>query len=251
MKRSVLKYSLITALALMAAVFSSCKKSPGVKLLQRMASGEGGATENAPLEWGAEITPGGQRQFVHTVEFNNNKIPLTVYYSVNYTDPLEEYYSLDSLVFEYDGKKHRLGLEEIYFYDPDNFDLVDVAVDYNFDNYMDIAVLSGRGAYHSWYDIFIYNPEEKKYYYNKELSESPDVWVDVETQTVKAHGKGGHAGLIYVYNEYKWENGQLTLIYNSRQDYDEGSGLYILVKRSLQDGSWLEQTEAFRAEDFD
>jgi hypothetical protein len=172
---------------------------------------------------------------------------MTVYYTYegDYGDG-EPYYVIDSLTFEYDGKNHTISLDDVSekfpFEDPDDFGLIEVTTDYNFDNYMDITILSGRGAYHSWSDIFIYNPQEKKYYYQAELSKEPDIWIDAETQTVKVHGKGGHAGLIYYYKEFKWENGQLTLICQEDQEYDEGLELYIRETRTLQNGEWIHRS---------
>ncbi|MDR0442532.1 MAG: hypothetical protein LBH44_03900 [Treponema sp.] len=81
------------------------------------------------------------------------------------------------------------------------------------------------------------------------MSGLPTVWIDDETQTVKSHGKGGHAGLIYYYREYKWEYGQLMLMCSENQDYDEELDAYIRITRTLQNGVWIEQTETVWIED--
>jgi hypothetical protein len=182
--------------------------------------------------------------FIRTVEFNNKKIPITVYYSRegDYDDG-EPYYIIDSITFDYDGKKHTIippgDMQSFSLPDnPDDFDRISTA-DLNFDNYMDIAIFMWSGSGGVWEYIYIYNPKEKKYYYQEELSALATVWADAETQTVKSHGKGGHAGWIYYYKEFKWENGQLILIGSEDQEYDDGLELYLRVTRTLQDGEWI------------
>ena len=199
-----------------------------------------------------DFPSGDSLQLVHTVEFNNKRIPMTVFYS---REAGSEYYITDMLVFEYDGRKHAISLDDVRekfpFEDPNDYGLIEVSTDYNFDNYMDIAVLSSRGVRHSWYDIFIYNPQTKSYYHHKELSKENDVWTDADTQTVKVHTISGHAGLIYTSRVYKWVNGQLTLFENVNQDYDDGTELYTCITLTLQNnGTWSEKGETFKAEDF-
>jgi hypothetical protein len=93
--------------------------------------------------------------------------------------------------------------------------------------------------------------KRKKNYYQEELSSLATVWADAETQTVKSHGKGGYAGWIYYHKEFKWENGQLTLICQEDQEYDNDLELYIRETRTLQnDGTWVEQTENIQGEDY-
>lgn len=217
---------------------------------------DGTARRTAPVVLAEyPFSTGKARHFAHYVTFNNKSIPMNIYYS-NY-DGVEHYddlYFVKKFIFEYDGKIHTInmdGMENFPFNDPKSFDIIDASVDYNFDNYMDIAVLSGRGAYHSWANIFIYNPRTQTFYHHDELSKMPDVWTDAESKTVKVHGKGGHAGLIYNFKEYKWENDQLKLIHSVSQDYDEELELYICITMTLQNnGAWEEKRETFKEEDF-
>ena len=188
------------------------------------------------------------QKLIYPVTFNNKTIPMTVYY----TRVRDGEYLMHLLDFEYDGKNHSInldGLENNTFYDPDYFDKIYVD-DYNFDNYMDISFLSLRGAYHSFYQIYIYNPQEQKFYHHADLDYMPDILRDEKTQTIKSHGKSGHAGLLYTDNELKWENGQFTPIYRAIQSYDEDLDLYILTTETLENGVWKKQTQTFKAEDF-
>jgi hypothetical protein len=187
------------------------------------------------------------QNLVHTVTFNNTAIPMTVYYS----RVRDGEYPMHRVDFEYDGKNHSInleGLEQNTFGDPDYFGLIDVA-DYNFDNRMDIAFLSGRGAYHSWYQIYIYNPKSKNFDYHAELSELPDIVIDTETRTIRSHGKSGHAGLLFDDKELKWENGRFALIRRDRTDYNGDSDMYIRTTRTLRDGVWKEQVQKLTADE--
>jgi hypothetical protein len=186
----------------------------------------------------------------HTVKFNNETIPMTVFYS---RDTDGEYYVMDGLVFDYDGKKHSVGadnLQKTYFDDPAEFGLIEVA-DYNFDNYMDIAFLtwSGRGTRHTWYEINIYNPKNKKYEYHAELSKMPDVEINNETQTLRSILNSGHAGLLFTDSEFKWEKGQLTLVNRKGTDYDDGKDEFVLTTGTLSNGVWQEQTQNLKEKD--
>jgi hypothetical protein len=188
----------------------------------------------------------GESTLVQTVDFKNQKIPITVFYTSD-----DGGYRIISLEFMYDGKKQTVWCtdSELHFNDLDDFGLISPA-DYNFDNHMDISIIKNYGSGGVWEDIFIYDPQKRSYYYQEELSAHPTVWIDSETQTVKSHGKGGHAGLIYYFREYKWINGQLTLIHTISQDYDVDLNLYICITRTLQNGKWVEQIETFKEEDF-
>jgi len=128
--------------------------------------------------------------------------------------------------------------------------LVGVA-DYNFDNYMDIAILAGQSVKGSWDQIFIYNPQKKSYYRHEELSEMPYIWIDNDTKSIRMHGNNGHAGLLYTTEEYKWVNGQLTLIYRANQTYDDELEKYVLTIKTLQNGVWIEETEMFTEEELE
>ena len=202
--------------------------------------------ENAVDEYPFRKRTNDDLNLVHTVESNNEKIPVSVFYS----EISDNEYRVNSLEFMYDGKKQTLplaflgldvyGLERI---------LISADEDYNFDGYMDIGISPGHGSYNTSYEIFLYDPRMKKFNYHKELSEVPNIWADNKTKTLKSHAKGGHGGLIYYFSEYTWENGQLVLICSENQDYDDTSEKYIRTTRTLQNGVWTEETEAFKEDE--
>ncbi|MCL2764939.1 MAG: leucine-rich repeat domain-containing protein [Treponema sp.] len=191
-------------------------------------------------------------EFAHNIQFNNQTISITVY-ATWYTD--DDYGTLDNFTFEYRGKKHNLMLSEseIGFYFTEQPDLDDLfwITDFNFDNYMDIAIYSSAasGTSNLRHKVYMYNPPAQEFYHHEELSDMSHLSVDTENKIISEFGKGGHAGLIYVFAQYKWENEELSPIHSERQDYDYESELYIRTTRTLQNGSWTEQIETFRDED--
>jgi hypothetical protein len=170
------------------------------------AAAESGGKKN--MEWST------------TVEFNNEKIPIKSFYSVPH--PEEELASayLDSLVFVYNGIKQtvsHIGTENYIFLDRHVMDSGDYpsdfsirAGDFNFDNYMDIAVNVMCGGESTGEDFFIYNPQTKSYYYDKELSSMCGVSFDDETKTVSVLSCEEEIGCKR--NEYKWSNGKLLFV---------------------------------------
>jgi len=192
-----------------------------------------------------------EHEFRHEAWFNDEPFPMTVFYS-----PLADGgYNLDSLIFFYDNAvqavRHQCAENPLLFWnnDPENFHMISLE-DYNFDGYADISLHSARsGASNLRFDIFLYHPQSKSYHYHHELSEMENIWVDSETQTVKSHGKGGHAGAIYYFREYRWDDGQFALVNSENQDYDSDSERYIRVSRTLQNGDWIQRTDTIRVED--
>ena len=176
---------------------------------------------------------------VRTVEFNGKTISITGFQPANSG---EDENIIDSLSFAYDGAEHTIRLPFREEQGPWYFD---VSVnDYNFDNYMDIAILSSRGVSNQVDEIFIYSPKTKSYSRNNKLSDIMNVWVDKETKILRSHVKGGHAGRLYESSEYKWEKDELVMIQSENQDYDDASGQYIRITKTLKDGKWVEKRES-------
>jgi len=193
-----------------------------------------------------EGTPEQTSQAAHNVTFKNQTIPMTVFY--HYDDD-GGYYFTEKITFDYNGDNHTLNIPGDWFpYNSIGEDSTyNIAVDdFNFDGYMDIAVYNGSGTSTFWNNYFIYNTVEKRYEYHKELSGLPNIFIDEETQTLRLHTNDGHAGLMYTSSDYKWINGDLTLIRKDKQDYDPDKDIYILTLGALNDnGVWEEQRQEF------
>ena len=191
-------------------------------------------------------------EFSHDVYFNEILIPMTVFYTpISDGDGI----SLNSLVFIYDGARQTLLIpdleESLHFYNPDFYNFWYISVgDYNFDGYMDVSIYSSRsGVYNAIHEIFLYNPQTKNYNHHKELSDMMGAWADSGTKTINSHGKGGDAGMIYYFNEYKWEKEKLVLVSSENQDYDDTLKKYVRTTRTLQNGKWVQDTDIISIEE--
>ena len=189
------------------------------------------------------------QQIEHNVMFNNRKIPMIIFY----TNHEDIYYITEKIIFYYDGVDHTLNIPDDWypFYTIGQDSSYNISVDdFNFDNYMDIAIFAGAGVSNYMNNFFIYNPKTKSYEYNENISRLPNVLIEKETKTVTSHAKGGHAGMIYTYVEYKWIDGIFTQTHREIQEYDPGLDIYIRNTRTLQSGgAWSEQRETFKEED--
>ncbi|MDR0331262.1 MAG: lysozyme inhibitor LprI family protein [Chitinispirillales bacterium] len=197
-------------------------------------------------------------QFVQTVKFRDKAIPITIFYHIA---PAGEFFgdaiSLDSLAFTYDNAKrtHRLKPTELYYQvdDIDNFSPLEVDIDYNFDNHMDIGIVTQRGNTAYWKHIYIYDPKTKSYAFQETLSELPNLGNgnDPKKQTLYSHINNGHAGLMYESNELKWKNGKPTLTFTEKQDYDgDDLDTYTRITRRLQNnGAWVEEAKRLSREE--
>ncbi|MCL2182773.1 MAG: fibrobacter succinogenes major paralogous domain-containing protein [Chitinispirillia bacterium] len=180
------------------------------------------------------------RKYVRNLEFNGGTVAITGF-PPDGSD--EDENIIDSLSFVYNGTKHTIRLPYRGGEEAGPWYFVVSLADYNFDNHMDIAIMSSRGVSNQLDDIYIYDPQTKSYNRHNELSGIMNVWADKETKTLRSHAKGGHAGMIYNSVEYKWEKGVLTLIRSEDQDYDNSSETYIRITKTLQKGQMVQTTD--------
>lgn len=83
-------------------------------------------------------------------------------------------------------------------------------IDWNFDGYKDITVLSNCGSGGCAYWIWNYSDKTKKYYYNKELSEILGLEIDSLAESIVVHYRGGFS--IELWDTLKYIDKKLTLI---------------------------------------
>ena len=106
-------------------------------------------------------------QFVYPVQFNNQTIPITVFYSVSGADG--EMMNLDRMVFMYGNKEQTINLSPkvIEAGSPQGFfSYYVLPADYNFDGFLDFAV--HHGHYSGWdpdiiFKVFLYNQQTANY----------------------------------------------------------------------------------------
>lgn len=107
-----------------------------------------------------------------------------------------------------------------------NFQLVDC----NFDGYKDISVLYNCGSGGCAYWIWNYSPKNRKYYYNKELSEVLGLEIDTKSKLIVFHYREGFAKENWDSLQYK--NNKLTFVRGLCQErWNDSSG-----------NSWIKRT---------
>jgi hypothetical protein len=155
---------------------------------------------------------------------------------------------LDSLVFEFAGKKHELKNLNYFFFSPstlssikDNKGVGIRLEDFNFDNFPDIAIYNPEmsGTKNLVEDIYIFNQKKQRFFRNKTLSENSNISVDTVNQTLSTFGQGGMASMIFGSITYKWQNSKLEEIKKVKQDYIDSLNLFVRKTRKLQDTSWI------------
>jgi hypothetical protein len=103
-------------------------------------------------------------------------------------------------------------------------------IDWNFDGYKDISVLSGCGSGGCTYWIWNYSPKLNKYIYNKELSEVIGLEIDTFNQYIVIHYRAG-------FSEENWD----TLTYkNNKLSFVKG--LYRERWNDSQGNLWVKHT---------
>ena len=103
-------------------------------------------------------------------------------------------------------------------------------IDWNFDGYKDISVLSGCGSGGCTYWIWNYSPKLNKYIYNKELSEVIGLEIDTFNQYIVIHYRAG-------FSEENWD----TLTYKDNK-LSFVKGLYRERWNDSQGNLWVKHT---------
>jgi len=145
----------------------------------------------------------------YIVNFNNKRIPVTVFYSMGD----EGNYNLERAVFSYDDNAHTLQLDGMTVW----HEALNVSAnDYNFDGFMDINMINSFGA-NSSNKIFLYNEHTRNYKLNDELSLIGSITVDSETHTLilTYHDYDTAATIL---GEYGWERGEVIYIRELNSD---------------------------------
>ncbi len=97
------------------------------------------------------------------------------------------------------------------------------AVDFNFDGYRDIYVLTDWGATgNSQGCIWLYNAAAARFEYSKEFSDLGTFTLDPANKTIITWANGGMAGAVHSAEKFKVDRNRPVLIYFERQDWDPG-----------------------------
>jgi hypothetical protein len=83
-------------------------------------------------------------------------------------------------------------------------------IDWNFDGYNDLTVLSNCGSGGCAYLIWNYSIKNRKYYFNEELSEVLGLEIDTVSKYIVFHNRAGYN--LENWDSFKYVNNKLTLV---------------------------------------
>lgn len=93
--------------------------------------------------------------------------------------------------------------------------------DVNFDGWDDIVIMTISGATNAWFKFFVYDVEQDAYVYVHQYGDDAGL-INYETYPeyglIGSRGSNGNAGLLHVWNLYRWEGTNLKLIRSAVSD---------------------------------
>lgn len=108
-------------------------------------------------------------------------------------------------------------------------------VDFNFDGYQDIYVLTNWGATGNEQGcIWLYNSETRHFDYSTEFSNLGAFTLDPAHKTIITWGNGGMAGGVHSAEKYKVENNRPVLIYEESQNWDKDKEEFHCLVKELR-----------------
>ena len=114
------------------------------------------------------------------------------------------------------------------------------AVDFNFDGYQDIYVLTDWGATgNSQGCIWLYNSATKHFDYSPEFSNLGTFTLDPPHKTIITWSNGGMAGGTHSAQKYKIVNNRPALAYSEKQDWDQDQKQFHCVVTELRAGAMV------------
>ncbi|MBX2947550.1 MAG: hypothetical protein KF725_17100 [Cyclobacteriaceae bacterium] len=110
--------------------------------------------------------------------------------------------------------------------------------DVNFDGYADISFLRSLGVANGWSDYHLYDPTTKRWHFDEELSDYPNITLDEKDQTLSFYNKGGFGGAWYESGLLDWQNAKPVLIRKEEQTSDgENTEAFIRTIWTYRDGA--------------
>lgn len=110
--------------------------------------------------------------------------------------------------------------------------------DMDFDGYADLGFVTGTGATgNAWADYWRFDPAARRFV---AVGTHPVFQVDPAARQLRARNKGGHAGLLYTDETYRWIDGRPVVVRVEEQEGDESGEGYVRTVRELRDGQLVE-----------
>jgi hypothetical protein len=109
------------------------------------------------------------------------------------------------------------------------------AVDFNFDGYQDVYVLTNWGATgNNQGCIWLYNSATSRFDYSPEFSGLGTFTLDRPNKTIITWSNGGMAGGVHSADKYKVVNNRPVLVYSERQDWDQDKKQFHCIVSELR-----------------
>jgi hypothetical protein len=109
------------------------------------------------------------------------------------------------------------------------------AVDFNFDGYQDIYVLTDWGATgNNQGCIWLYNSATSRFDYSPDFSALGTFTLDPANKTIITWSNGGMAGGVHSADKYKIANNRPVLVYSERQDWDHDKKQFHCIVSELR-----------------
>ena len=108
--------------------------------------------------------------------------------------------------------------------------------DYNFDGNEDYRIYVMSNGKSIIWEYYIYNPDKKVHETNSSLVDLRNPTFDAKMKTISTFMPGGHSGMVYVKEQYKWQNNILIQTRVVRQDWLKKTNTYIRVTADIENG---------------
>lgn len=110
--------------------------------------------------------------------------------------------------------------------------------DLDFDGYADLGFVTGMGATgNAWADYWRFDPAGRRFV---AVGTHPVFTVDPAGRQLRARNKGGHAGLLFTDETYRWVDGRPVVVRVEEQDSNETGEGYVRTVRELREGQLVE-----------
>lgn len=114
------------------------------------------------------------------------------------------------------------------------------AVDFNFDGYQDIYVLTNWGATGNDQGcIWLYNPATQRFDYSPEFSDLGTFTLDPANKKIITWANGGMAGRVHSAEKYKVDNNRPVVIYDENQQWDMEKKQFHCIVKELRAGQMV------------
>jgi hypothetical protein len=121
------------------------------------------------------------------------------------------------------------------------------AVDFNFDGYQDIYVLTDWGATgNNQGCIWLFNSATKRFDYSPEFSELGTFTLDRANKTIITWSNGGMAGGVHSARKYKIVNDRPVQIYSEKQDWDQDKKQFHCIVTELRGAAMVTTHDEWR-----